>query len=135
VAADNVVVARSFVLAALVFASALLAACGLLLLALGVSFSADGDAVPGLFSGAMGVLVLYGAYLFGRAAWRIRRRRIDGRAVRALLLASLIGYGVLLVSPVQHEVRVIALSGLVLIGIPLALAGEFEPPKRPRRQR
>ena len=127
--------ARSFVLASLVLASALLAACGLLLVGLGVSFSADGDVGPGLFSGAIGVLVLYGASLFGRAAWRTRSRRIEGRAVRALLVASLIGYGVLLVSPVQHEVRVVALLALILIGIPLALAGEFEPPKRPRRQR
>jgi hypothetical protein len=134
--ADKVLVARGFVLAALALASGLLAACGLSLLALGVWFVwVGGDAAPGLFSCAMGVLVLYGAYLFGRAVWRTRGRQIDGRAVRGLLLASLVAYGVLLVSPVQPEVRVVALPALILVGIPLALAGEFEPPKRPRRQR
>jgi hypothetical protein len=52
--------------------AALLAACGVGLVGLGIGMSLENELATGSLSVAFGLLTLYGGYLFGRGSWRTR---------------------------------------------------------------
>jgi hypothetical protein len=117
---------------------ALLASCGVGLSALGIGMLVEGN-TAGIGGIVCGLPACYGAYLFGRAAIRLRRdlhdhplsvrqRRTRQGKLRYLLFytASLIAAAVMM--PVPTGVRVLLGVGAVLV-VPLFLAREFEPAK------
>jgi hypothetical protein len=117
----------------------MLGAAGSGLVGLGAVMATRGEVGPGLLGVAIGLLVLYGAYLFARVARRTRRallsdpcspsERSDTRkralAVFAYVLAAAAGSALM---PAPIAVRVMAAIGALLV-LPLLLAREFEPPK------
>ena len=119
-----------------------LGAAGLGLVGSGVAIAVGSDAGPGCFAVALGLLVLYGAYLFGRAARRTHRalisqpptpeqsreRRRTARGGVVLTVASAVSA---LVMPIPTAVRVIG-AVIALLVLPVYLAFEFEPRKRGR---
>ena len=118
---------------------ALLGACGVGLVGLGIGMLAEGQGA-GVVGIVCGLPVCYGAYLFGRAAFRTRRdlqahplkpeqRRSRRARVRFVLVytVSLIVGAVALPGPTPFRVLMAAFAVLV---VPVILAGEFEPPKR-----
>lgn len=108
------------------------------LVGLGAVMATRGEVGGGLVGLSMGVLVLYGGYLFTRVAWRTRRAllsdspversNIRKRALGSLLYLLVVAAGDA-VMPAPTPVRVIGAIGAVLL-LPLVLAREFEPPKK-----
>lgn len=117
----------------------LLGATGGGLTGLGVAMAGRGEVAPGLLSMAIGVLTAYGAYLFGRAAWRTSRAlrgHPEERGARRKQTKALIGNVIAIVAscvlaPVPIPARVLGAIGAVLT-LPMLLAREIEPPKRKR---
>jgi hypothetical protein len=122
-------VARVFVLAVVVLFSVCLAAFGAMLAGVAAWALWTGEFAGVIFAAAMTALVLYGAYLFGRVAWRTRRVTVRGQRVRAILIFALVVAVGALAWPAPTEVRVIGLI-VAVISVPVWLAEEFEPPKR-----
>jgi len=122
-----------------------LAAAGLYIAGIGVVDGFRSDWGPGILAIWIGAFVTYGAYLFGRAAWRTRRasathpataaeKTARHRIVRGLVQFALAQAVFLLGLPlaVPTFVRVISVVGAFLV-IPLVLVREFEPAKRRRK--
>ncbi len=117
----------------------MLGAAGSGLVGLGSVMATRGEVGAGLLSLAIGVLVLYGAYLFARVARRTRRAVLSDpsspaertetrkRALGVFAYALTVAAGSAL-TPVLTPVRVIGAIGALLV-LPLLLAREFEPPK------
>jgi hypothetical protein len=127
----------------------LLALISLVLFAVGAYFLAAGtyfltqDLVVGIAMVTIGPLFLYGAYLFGRSAWRTHRdlaahppNEQQRRERRRVSLATGVGVGASavggFVAAPDAGVRLILVIGIVIIFGSL-LAFEFEP-KKPRDQ-
>ena len=126
-----------------VVVSVLLGALGLSLVGLGVAMAVE-DLATGILGASFGALTLYGAYLFGRAAWRTRRdlienppttaerrsrRRRAGAVVVAIALAAATG-----VVAESDDVARVFFVIMAVVAIPLILAAEFEPTRRTRRR-
>jgi hypothetical protein len=117
----------------------MLGAAGFSLVGLGGVMATRGEVGAGLLSLAVGVLVLYGAYLFARVARRTRRALLSDpsspiersdtqkRALGVFAYAFAVAAGSALM-PVPTPVRVIGVISALLV-LPLLLAREFEPPK------
>jgi hypothetical protein len=129
--------------ALLVVASALFSAAGLALAAVGIGLLMRGD--DAWMLGAIGVLPCYAAYLFGRAASRIRRgskanpptpaqKQARRRRVRDGVVFGVVVAAGSATAPVPTTVRVIGVIVAAVV-VPLALAVEFEPSKRRRARR
>jgi peptidoglycan/LPS O-acetylase OafA/YrhL len=126
----------------LLFATMLGAAGGGLVGLSGV-MAARGEAGAGALSLVIGLVALYGAYLFARAAWRTSRAfRVatpDERSDWRKRACAIVGYAFLVAAgsvftPVPAPVRVIG-AVVALLVVPVVLAREFEPPKRKRSKR
>jgi hypothetical protein len=115
---------------------------GLYFVVAGAVFLVRGD-LAGVM-GLIGVLVLYGAYLFARVAWRVRRdavehppspeqRRVRRRTVGSVIAGTVAQAAFTFGLPVPTAVRVVSVV-VALIVVPLILARDFEPSK-PRRRR
>ena len=118
----------------------MLGAAGSGLVGLGAVMTARGDVGAGLLGVAVGLFVLYGAYLFARAAWRTRRallsespaERRNTRRQALVSVASLLAVAAgNAVMPAPTPLRVIGAICAILL-LPLVLAREFEPRKKKR---
>lgn len=118
---------------------ALLASCGVGLVGLGIGMLSEGNSA-GIVGVACGLPVCYGGYLFGRAAFRVRRglrerplnsreRRSRRRKVRFLLSYTASSIGGAIALPAPGAVRVLMVIGALLV-VPVISAREFEPAKR-----
>jgi hypothetical protein len=119
--------------------SALLGACGLGLFGLGIGMSIENELAGGLISVAVGLLTLYGCYLFGRAAWRTQSAEKSGRLTTSDLrarrsklkngvaygLISLVGV-VFVPGPGTFKVILVVAVGL---GVVVGLSAQVEPKK------
>jgi hypothetical protein len=101
---------------------------------------AEGSIGAGALGAACGMVVVYGGYLFGRAAVRTRRQlRLNAgtpsdRRVRRTNVRQVLGYVAMvavsnLLLPVETGVRVL-LAVVALLVAPLILAVRFEPAKK-----
>jgi hypothetical protein len=120
--------------------AAAFAACGLGLVGLGIVLAVEGTVAGGLIGAGCGVVIAYGAYLFGRAAIRIRYQLhaepltpVQTKARRSNV-EHVLGYIAIIVIaelllPVSTGVRVIAIIGALLLA-PSLLVVDLEPPKR-----
>ncbi len=121
-----------------VFFALILAAAGFGMAGLGVVMAVQGEVGAGLFGLVIGALILYGAYLFARVAWRTRRsiqtdtapaqqgerrKRIHAVVASVLVLAASSVF-----MPVPAALRVIGVI-TALLALPVILARDFEPPK------
>ena len=116
-----------------------LAACGVAIAGSGIDVLVAGDPA-GLFGVGCGLPVFYGAYLFGRAAIRVRRdlraRSLtdDERHSRRRKAGFFVVYAASLIAsaaalPGAAVPRVVMAIVAILV-LPLLLAREFEPPRR-----
>jgi Ca2+/Na+ antiporter len=123
--------------------SALLTACGLGLFGLGLWMGVQAELAGGFLSCAVGLLTLYGAYLFGRASYPTRSvardhpptlAEVQGRraTVRVALLTGLGGGATATFSPDPGAAKVVGAIVLAL-GVVVGLAAQIEP-RRARRK-
>jgi hypothetical protein len=113
------------------FVTAVFAAAAVVLLIIAVGIAAEGALLPAALSAGFALLAVYGAYLFGRSAWRTRH---DARARLFLLIPSLVTAAVValrLPDDVLPGARIILGVG-AFVAVAAGLAAAFEPPK-PRR--
>jgi hypothetical protein len=116
---------------------------GLLLVqgTLGVLGVAGAGVGAGVFEMVVAALPFYGAYLFGRVALRVRRQQNQRPAtavekgkrrhkVRGLLAFMVVNVVSVLGLPLPGVVKGVVLM-TNLVAVPLVLARDFEPPKRP----
>lgn len=113
--------------------TAVFAAAALLLLIVAVGLFAESELLSGALGAGFASLAAYGAYLFGRSAWRTRHHPRG----RILLLLPAVAFAVLTAVRVPGElptgVRVIFGIG-AFIATAVAFAVMFEPSqRRPRR--
>jgi hypothetical protein len=118
---------------------ALLSVCGIGLVAVGVGMMAEGTGA-GVALILCGLPVCYGAYLFGRAAIRLRRElhdrppNTDEKQARRKSVRGVLGYTAAMIAgaialPAPGAVRVLMAVSAVLV-MPVILARDFEPRKR-----
>jgi hypothetical protein len=133
----------SFMVAVFLLFATMLGAAGGGLVGLGGVMAARGEVGPGAFSLVIGVVVLYGAYLFARVAWRTSRAfrlaKPDEQSDWRKRACAIVGYAFLVAAgsvftPLPAPVRVMSAVGALLV-LPVVLAREFEPPKRKRPKR
>lgn len=127
-----------------VVVSGLFGATGLSLFGLGVAMAPD-DTATGILSMAFGALTTYGAYLFGRAAWRTRRDLVENapmdaerRSRRSRITTVVMALAVAAVSGAAAQGDTAARAifvAIAVLAVPLVLAAEFEPTRRSRRRR
>ena len=117
----------------------MLGSCGLGLTGMGAWMALSGSVGPEGLGMACGLLVTYGAYLFGRAAVRTRRELTahpptpKERTARRSAVRHIVGFSICVVvvstaAPVPAFLRMVGVVTVVLV-VPLFLAVEFEPPK------
>ena len=120
---------------------ALLASCGVGLVAVGTGMLVEGNAA-GVVGVLCGLPACYGGYLFWRAAVRIRRdlhehplnwqqQRSRRGKIRFLLGYTVVSIVGSLTLPVPGLVRVLMVVAALVV-VPVILAGQFEPAKRPK---
>jgi hypothetical protein len=119
-----------------------LGAAGVALVGAAIVLVARHDVGPALLGVALGSFVLYGAYLFGRVAFRVRREALmhpltpeatasRRRIVRGYLAVAVAQAVALFAVPVPGLVRGVGAVIAILV-VPLVLATEFEPRRRER---
>jgi hypothetical protein len=119
--------------------SALLVTCGLALFGLGTGMSVESELGAGFLSVCVGLLTLYGGYLFGRASWRTRsavqkaqrtvsevqahRRKLKAGAALGLVSAA---SAMFVPAPGAFKVIVVVIA---VLGVFVGLAAQVEPRK------
>jgi hypothetical protein len=111
--------------------------CAVAIAGSGIEVLTDGDAVGGAVGIAIGVLVLYPAYLFARTSWRARRSvaadpavsRRNAREWRFSRAFVLVAAAFAVASPVPGLVKVVAVATAVMGGV-AALAFRVDAPRR-----
>jgi hypothetical protein len=123
------------VVATLACFAALLLAAGLGLFGLGVGMSVEGELGGGLLSVVVGLLTLYGAYLFGRASRRLRaardlapRQGLGAGTVGVAVTSVAVGSALALVAPIPGAEKVVCIV-IAALGAVVALAAIAEPAK------
>jgi hypothetical protein len=119
--------------------SALLVTCGLALFGLGIGMSVESELGAGLLSVFVGLLTLYGGYLFGRASWRTRSAvrkaqltvsevQAQRRKLKAGVALGVVSAASAMFVPAPGAFKVI-LVVTVVFGVFVALAARVEPTK------
>jgi len=120
--------------------AALLSACGVGLVGLGIGMSLENDLATGFLSVALGLFTLYGGYLFGRGSRRtraaIRAGGVSEVKARRTKVKVGLGFGLLsavsaIFMPGSAAVKAIFLV-VVVLGVFVGLAAQIEPPKTQR---